>query len=71
MAMLEGREEARYARFCERLLALNPSIAYVGLADRFGSLVTAAFRDGTFADEKEAGQYSMQSAHLRPCHGTL
>jgi hypothetical protein len=51
-----------YSDLCERLLTLDPSITYVGLADRFGSLVTAAFREGSPAGEKEVGQYSVQSA---------
>ncbi|MGI0019173.1 MAG: hypothetical protein ACREAY_01740 [Nitrososphaera sp.] len=60
--MLEGSEqEGHYSRFCQRLVALDHSIAYVGLADKFGSLVTAAFRETRFAD-REAEQYSMQSA---------
>lgn len=61
MGMLEGREETRYSRFCERLLALDQSVAYVGLADRFGSLITGAYRSVPFPDEKEAEQYSVQT----------
>jgi hypothetical protein len=61
MGMLEGREETSYSRFCERLLALDASLTYVGLADRFGSLITGAYRSVPFPDEKEAEQYSVQT----------
>lgn len=62
--MLEGRgeQEGHYSRFCQRLVALDASIAYAGLADKFGSLITSASRlSPPFADEKEAEQYSMQT----------
>jgi hypothetical protein len=63
ISMLEGSEqEGHYSRFCRRIISLDRSIAYAGLADKFGSLVTAAFRETPLAGDKDAEQYSMQSA---------
>ena len=51
----------RYSAFCRHLLKLDPSILFIGLADKFGSLVAMSYRDMPFADEKEAGQYAVHT----------
>jgi len=63
ISMLEDSEqEDHYGQFCRRIISLDRSIAYAALADKFGSLIAAAFRETPLAGDKGAERYSMQSA---------
>jgi hypothetical protein len=41
-------------------MASDESIKFVGLTDKFGSLVSMAYRENPFSDEKEVEQYAIQ-----------
>lgn len=52
--------EDRFTEFCDKLMALDRSIAFVGLADETGNLVAMSYVP--FVDEKKAEEYGIKSA---------